>query len=650
MAAVANTSTGPRNVLHKTDKVASLLANPRHHLIRRASSQENIGRQQRDDCVQDYSPCSCKVYSVNRISVYCQNVSVETVRDVFQRVNDTEISKFEFYPLANVTNTVSLPPDFLSNTRVTGKIEIEGDIGNAKYPNLVIDPLAFRASQKSLTKEFMVSKVDLALQKDFDFLHGFNKLKELTLFNPINFTAFQFLPTLRSLKKLSVRYCPDLNRIPFPDLSPAKLKELVLSNNDLNDQKANEIVAKLAASASADSLEVLNLSENSLTRNPSRVRLAFPKLKNINLYENNFPSRIPSFLTDAVEKIFAFTQVSAFFLAFGPLGRIIAPITELVDRSSERNINRRRRKYCAQYNSTCSCFANENNQIYLSCTGVSVKSIRDVFQRVNEPKIYSLRWMEPLPDTTKTISLPADILGNKRVASVIHIKGNAKYPNLVIDPFSFRSSQKSLAKEFRVSNVDFGWQKDFNFLNGFNKLEELTFSQITNLTAFQYLPPLPSIQKLTVRYCPSELNQIPFPDLRSAKLKDLELWENEISDEKADEIVAKLAASTSAESLEALRLESNSLTRIPSQLGSAFPKLKRLNLNNNKISNITSSSFTFVSRYLEELYLSENGIKTIESGAFQGKSTFSNLFFGLTNRRNNNTRSIFGFPRKFRKD
>ena len=275
--------------------------------------------------------------------------------------------------------------------------------------------------------------------------------------------------------------------------------------------------------------------------------------------------------------------------------------------------------YCQDY-SPCSCSLLDSDEKYVTCSDVSVESIRDVFQRVNDPEIYELHF-NPLTDRTNTISLIADFLVNTRVTSVIY-RRNMYYnnPNLIIDPLAFRSSQNSLT-EFYLSFLDFGLQKDFSFLNGFEKLEELSIYSLHNLTAFQYLPPLPSLQTLSVRSCPSELNQIPFPDLSPEKLKYLELDSSEISDEKADEIVAKLAASTSADSLEALYLYGNSLTRIPSQVGSAFPKLKTVFLNHNNISHIPSFSLTFVSRYLEELSLSENGIKTIEIGAFRGKST-----------------------------
>ena len=78
------------------------------------------------------------------------------------------------------------------------------------------------------------------------------------------------------------------------------------------------------------------------------------------------------------------------------------------------------------------------------------------------------------------------------------------------------------------------------------------------------------------------------------------LWNNEISNEKADEIMDKLVDTNSADSLEKLDLTGNYLTRIPSRVRSAFPKLKNIFLADNSISNIPSSSLTFAYP-LEEL-------------------------------------------------
>ena len=276
---------------------------------------------------------------------------------------------------------------------------------------------------------------------------------------------------------------------------------------------------------------------------------------------------------------------------------------------------------CIQDYSPCSCSSNYYNETVVRCEGVSVETVRDVFQRDNDPEIYQLEFY-PLDDATNLISRPADFLGNTSVTNIISINcgyssNYANFPNLVIDSLAFRSSQNSLV-DFSIIFFDFGMQKDFNFLNGFNKLVELRISFPINLAAFQYLPPLPSLQLLSVARCPEELNQMAFPDLSPAKLKYLELWDSEINDQTADKILSQLAASSSADSLEWLSLSGNSLTRIPIQVGSAFPQIKSVYLGGNSFSHIPSSSLTFNSTYLEDLNFVRSGINTIESGAFRG--------------------------------
>ena len=165
--------------------------------------------------------------------------------------------------------------------------------------------------------------------------------------------------------------------------------------------------------------------------------------------------------------------------------------------------------YCFQDFSPCNCSVESNNK-FVTC--VSVETIRDVFQRVNEPDIYQmeLSWSWPLPDdATNTISLPEDFMGNTSVTSAIYIYCTlySDMP-LVIHPLAFRSSQNSL-NQFSFSSFYLALQEDFNFLNEFNRLETLEIYSITNLTAFQHLPPLPSLKRLLLQSFP-DLNKIAF--------------------------------------------------------------------------------------------------------------------------------------------
>lgn len=107
--------------------------------------------------------------------------------------------------------------------------------------------------------------------------------------------AFQYLPPLPTLELLNVENCTNLNKIVFPDVSPAKLKTLYLQYNDVLDEKvANEIIAKVAASTSANSLEHIDMSYNPhLMSIPKQVSSAFPKLNFLSLNYDSI-SHIPA--------------------------------------------------------------------------------------------------------------------------------------------------------------------------------------------------------------------------------------------------------------------------------------------------------------------------------------------------------------------
>ena len=243
--------------------------------------KEKIGIETRAACDQDYSPCYCYVSDViSGIFVECDYVPVATIQDVFQRVNNSDIYNFKLIAPIGL-DTIFLPVDFLGNTRVTSNILIVcGGIDGFKFPNLVIDPLAFRFSQSTTTR-FSLHTCDLGLQTDFNFLNGFNNLTGLDIYRTNNLTAFRYLPPLISLRFLSITYCSEPHELVFPDLSPAELNSLNLEYSSIDDKMAEEIVASLAASTSIDSLELLNLIGTYLTRIPNQVVSAFTQLKEV---------------------------------------------------------------------------------------------------------------------------------------------------------------------------------------------------------------------------------------------------------------------------------------------------------------------------------------------------------------------------------
>ena len=74
------------------------------------------------------------------------------------------------------------------------------------------------------------------------------------------------------------------------------------------------------------------------------------------------------------------------------------------------------------------------------------------------------------------------------------------------------------------------------------------------------------------------------------------------------------------------------MTMIPSQLGSAFSKLKNIYLGFNSISHIPSASLTFVSPFLVMFHFNSNKIKKVAYSEVNRRLQRKSLFFDLTNR------------------
>lgn len=275
-------------------------------------------------------------------------------------------------------------------------------------------------------------------------------------------------------------------------------------------------------------------------------------------------------------------------------------------------------------------------EIEVFCIEVLTQRVQEVFQSIGDPEI-SLLYYDHWNDFENVVSLPEDFLGNTS-AKEIKIEIPSTYQqNLVVHPFAFRASQ-NYTISFEIRGYDLSLQHNFSFLDGFNSLEGLSInfagdisalkhlpvlsslqtlrisSDAGNISAIQYLPPLPSLQSLYVGGC-TDLNK--FPDLTPAKLKKLSLIDDSIDDEKANNIITSLVASTSADSLELMSFMYNDLNTIPNLLPSAFTNLSTLYLSNNNISHLPYQSLVFASP-VTDIDLSYNALTAIEGGAYKG--------------------------------
>ena len=75
------------------------------------------------------------------------------------------------------------------------------------------------------------------------FLQDFSVLDNLVVYHVDNVESLSSLPnaSLPALKNLAIVDCTALQNVTFPDLTPARLAQLVLNENHLDDATVNEI-------------------------------------------------------------------------------------------------------------------------------------------------------------------------------------------------------------------------------------------------------------------------------------------------------------------------------------------------------------------------------------------------------------------------
>ena len=273
--------------------------------------RESINFDTMSACIQDYSPCSCEA-GVDSIIVVCVNTSVIEIQNVFKSTNDLQI--FAFYmETTSPTTSYVLPLDFLANKRVLN-IALLSEVFTFPRPSLIIDPLAFRFTRRN-TVSFRMENWDLKSQSDFNFLNEFEVLEELYIHRSVNINGFQSLPDLPALTALYILSCPSLTDIPFPDLTPARLKLLVVASSHLDDQATSNILISVGASSSANSIEHIDFNDNGITNIPRQFR-SFSKLNVLNLSRNKILT-IPQY-----SLIFTTTPVISIDLSYNGVASI----------------------------------------------------------------------------------------------------------------------------------------------------------------------------------------------------------------------------------------------------------------------------------------------------------------------------------------
>ena len=249
-----------------------------------------------------------------------------------------------------------------------------------------------------------------------------------------------------------------------------------------------------------------------------------------------------------------------------------------------------------------------------------ISSIANMFKKVSMSAISSVIHNLELIILDSDKLIPAELLAKCKVSNEIVITGaNKKYHQISIDPEAFKSSQ-NLTCIFVLKSFDLTGVK-FSFLSGFQHLKELAFLHISNIHSANWttLPTLPSLKYLYIKYSTGLEHWITFPNLKYGLL-GLLLVGNNMTDIEMFRTL-EWAMESSANTLEILNIQSNAITRVPTQI-SSFKNLQSIYLDQNPFPpTIRSGSLDLVFSSLFSLkwfYLTSVGIENIESEVFQG--------------------------------
>lgn len=234
------------------------------------------------DCPVNYSPCNCTTRldgtgkpDISEFQVVCDQIPISEVKIAFSQTPDID--------LAGLTLTLApaeaspIQADLLANSSAKN-LYITCKEGN----QLVIDENAFRSS-KSKSESLDINGCDFTKQPNFVFLRDFQVFSQLQIDGSTNLQSFQELPsTLKSLIIGNSRGFESL--VDGPNIALPNLEELNLIENNMGDVLAAKIL-KTLASSSTESLNILNMLDNNLTRIPEMVT-SFNKLTQLWLEQN----------------------------------------------------------------------------------------------------------------------------------------------------------------------------------------------------------------------------------------------------------------------------------------------------------------------------------------------------------------------------
>jgi len=223
-------------------------------------------------------------------------------------------------------------------------------------------------------------------------------------------------------------------------------------------------------------------------------------------------------------------------------------------------------------------------------------------------------------------SIPADLLGSNPIKSIDGFKsgltiygasyGASSYASLSVDSNAFRSSKDTL-QNFEAEYLDTELM-DFTFLTGFQKIRKVELNNVLGIDqSLRTLPALPTMDSLYI-YNATNLNEVFQTVGNPLQVDGLKLlWAYGTGlDAKSLANLLNWLAPSSVESLREIKISSNNIETIPSQLRN-FSHLQTIDISNNKVAMTILASSFIVPRYTT-MTLAYSRVVEVEAGAFQG--------------------------------
>lgn len=217
-------------------------------------------------CDEDYSPCECwDSGSPLGNLVTCVNLTFPEIKRVLTGTRAPSLYRLSVVSPSTEQDGLTSVPESLSGDKHVAEI----DIACSHYPHstdnrLVINADAFRSSAER-TALISIRNCDDLTGLDFNFLAGFSRLQSLTVSGSRHVgEAFGTLPALPALVNLTLDQMSETSQLAatFPNLTPARLQLLEVTNSDMDAQSAASILSAVADSTSRGSLAEIHFQNN----------------------------------------------------------------------------------------------------------------------------------------------------------------------------------------------------------------------------------------------------------------------------------------------------------------------------------------------------------------------------------------------------